>query len=240
VTPRRGHGWWPYLVPLFAFLLLGEISGRVPEAFGAWFLPARVLVPAALLAHYFSRGCYPELRTRPPGGAAGLALDVLVGLAGAAVWMAPYVWVDHGALPAFMRPDPDGFDPQMLGHGLAPLALSLRLLGYAVVTPFAEELFVRSWLARWLEVFDSGRDFRAVPIAHPSWRSFAGVTAFFTAGHVLWEWPVAVLWVVGTQLWFYRRRHLGSLVVVHAVSNLAIFVTVLLAARSGRDLWYFL
>jgi len=240
VTPRPGHGWWPYLVPLFTFLFLGEISGRVPEPFGAWLLPARVVVPAALLAYFFSRGAYPELRTPPPGGAAGLTLDELVGIVGAAVWMAPYLWLDHAALPGFLRPKPDGFDPELLGVGWAPLALSLRLLGYALVTPFAEELFVRSWLARWLEVFDSGRDFREVPIAHASRRSFAGVVVFFTVGHVAWEWPVAVLWVIGTQLWFYRRRHLGSLVAVHAASNLAIFVAVVLAGRSGRDLWYFL
>jgi hypothetical protein len=155
--------------------------------------------------------------------------------------MAPYVGLDHAALPAFMRPDPEAaFDPQGLGEGLLPLALSLRLLGYAAVTPFAEELFVRSWLARWLEVFDSPRDFRDVPIAQWSVRSFVGVALFFTAGHAVWEWPVAVLWVVGTQLWFYHRRHLGSLVVVHAASNLAIFVAVVVAARSGFDLWYFL
>jgi CAAX prenyl protease-like protein len=240
VTQRSGHGWWPYLGPLFAFLLLGEISARLPGPFGAWLLPARVAVPAVLLAYFFSRGAYPELRTPLPGGAPGLGLDALVGLAGAAVWMAPYLWFDHMALPPFMRPDPDGFDPELLGAGFVPLALSLRLVGYGVVTPFAEELFVRSWLARWLEVFDSGRDFRDVPIAHRSWRSFAGVVVFFTAGHAVWEWPVAVLWVVGTQLWFYRRRHLGSLVVVHAASNVAIFVAVVLAARGGRDLWYFL
>jgi hypothetical protein len=57
---------------------------------------------------------------------------------------------------------------------------------------------------------------------------------------VPWEWPVAVLWIVGTQLWFYRRRHLGSVVLVHATSNFAIFVAVLLADGTGLDLWYFL
>lgn len=241
MTRRRGHGWWPYLAPLFAFLLLGEVAGRLPEAISPWLMPVRVAVPAALLAAFLARGEYPELRAPIPGGALGLAQDALVGVAGAGLWMAPYVWLDHGALPPFLRPDPEaGFDPAMLGAGLAPLALSLRLLGYAVVTPFAEELFVRSWLARWLEVFDSSRDFRDVPIAHRSLRSFVGVVVFFTAGHVVWEWPVAVLWVIGTQLWFYRRRHLGCLVVVHAASNLAIYVAVLLAARGGRDWWYFL
>jgi CAAX prenyl protease-like protein len=241
VTRRRGHGWWPYLAPLFAFLLLGELAGRLPEAASAWLLPLRVGVPAALLVIFFRRGAYPELRAPLPGGVRGLGLDALVGGAGAALWMAPYLCLDHAALPTFLRPDPEaGFDPEMLGAGLAPLALGLRLVGYAVVTPFAEELFVRSWLARWLEVFDSPRDFRDVPIGHWSLRSFVGVVVFFTAGHVAWEWPVAVLWVVGTQLWFYHRRHLSALVVVHAASNLTIFVAVVLAARAGHDLWYFL
>jgi CAAX prenyl protease-like protein len=241
VPVRRGHGWWPYLLPMFSFLLLGEISGRLPEAIAAWFLAPRVLVPAALLVHFFRQGEYPELRTPPPGGAVGLAQDALVGLVGAAIWMAPMVWLGRDAFPEFLRPAPDaGFDPTLLGEGFVGLALALRFAGYAGVTPFAEELFVRSWLARWLEVFDSRRDFRSVPIAQPGLRSFLGVVLFFTASHVPWEWPVAVLWVVGTQLWFYRRRHLGSVVVVHATSNLAIFVAVLLADAAGLDLWYFL
>jgi CAAX prenyl protease-like protein len=241
VASRRGHGWWPYLVPIFAFLLLGEVGGRLPTSLAPWMLPLRVLVPGVLLAYFVSRGAYPELASAAPGGLRGSLLDVAVGLAGAAVWMAPYVAFDHAALPGWLRPNADaGFDAQMLGPGREGIALALRLTGYALVTPFAEELFVRSWLARWLEVFDSPRDFRDVPIAHYSARSLVGVVVFFTAGHVPWEWPVAVLWVLGTQLWFYRRRHLGALVRVHATSNLAIFVAVLAADRAGVDLWYFL
>jgi len=241
VPARRGHGWWPYLLPMVSFLLLGEIAGRLPDSAAAWIFPLRVIVPALLLVHFFRQGEYPELRTPPPGGAAGLAQDVAVGLVGAAVWMGPTVWLGRDAFPAFLQPAADaGFDAALLGEGAVGLALALRLVGYAGVTPFAEELFVRSWLARWLEVFDSRRDFRSIPIAHRSRRSFVGVVLFFTVSHVPWEWPVAVLWIVGTQLWFYRRRHLGSVVVVHAASNLAIFVAVLLADRAGWNLWYFL
>jgi CAAX prenyl protease-like protein len=207
----------------------------------AWFLPLRVIVPAAFLVAFFRRGEYPELRTWPPGGAFGVAQDVAVGILGAAVWMAPTVWLGRDAFPAFLQPAADaGFDPTLLGEGGVGLALGLRVAGYAGVTPFAEELFVRSWLARWIEVFDTPRDFRSIPIAHPSLRSFVGVLVFFTISHAPWEWPVAVLWIVGTQLWFYRRGHLASVVVVHAASNLSIFVAVLLADQAGLDLWYFL
>jgi hypothetical protein len=241
VTARRGHGWWPYLTPIFSFLLLGALLSRLPEAAAARGFPALVLVPAALLAFFFARGEYPELRSAPPGGLAGLALDFLVGVAGAGLWMAPYVVLGLDALPGWMRPGPtDAFDPGLLGPANVALALGLRAFGYGVVTPFAEELFVRGWLARWIEVFDSNRDFRSIPIGNASLRSFTGVVVFFTISHAPWEWPVAVAWIVGTQLWFYHRRHLGALVAVHAGSNLGIFAAVLVASRHGYDLWYFL
>jgi hypothetical protein len=72
------------------------------------------------------------------------------------------------------------------------------------------------------------------------------VSVSFTLSHVQWEYPVAVLWIVGTQLWFYRRKHLAALVAVHAGSNLSIFFAAWALAhglvdRSGApfDLWFF-
>jgi membrane protease YdiL (CAAX protease family) len=94
---------------------------------------------------------------------------------------------------------------------------------------------VRGWLARYADVFDGPEDFRDVPIARYSFRSFATVVIFFTLSHLRWEWPVAVVWIVLTQIWFYRRRHLLPLVLVHAASNLSIFVFVLLANGHIRD-----
>ena len=106
---------------------------------------------------------------------------------------------------------------------------------------------MRSWLLRYADVFDKNVDFRDVPIARFGWRSFITVVVFFTVSHVTWEWPVAVLWVVGSQLWFYHRKHLASLVIVHAGSNLSIFFFVLamsgqLSDRAGMpiDLWFFI
>ncbi len=122
----------------------------------------------------------------------------------------------------------------------------MRGVGYGLVTPFMEELFVRSWLIRYIDVFDKPDDFRDVPVGQFSWRSFIVVVLFFTGSHVPWEWPVAVPWVVGTLLWLYYRKNVMSLVIAHAGSNLGILVFVLLQDGKWLDsegnplsLWFF-
>ena len=253
MAKRAGHGWWPYWAPLFSLLILIEIAGRTPEDWQAIFLPLKVVIPGGLFAWFYTRGAYAELRGWRPSGRE-LLLDTMVGVIGGAVWIAPYLialrfdpplWA---ALPEFFQPTPeDAFDANQLGQGLVGAALVLRLLGYAAVTPFIEEVFVRSWLARFADVFDQRIDFRDVPMARFSRRSFWIVVVFFTASHAPWEYPVAVLWIVGTQLWFYHRRQLGALVVVHAASNLSIFLFVWL--MDGRwlgpdglpqSIWFFI
>ena len=143
--------------------------------------------------------------------------------------------------------EPGAFDPQPLGPSLAWLAFTLRAVGYGIVTPFIEELFMRSWLLRYAEVFDKRRDFRNVPIAHFSWRSFAIVLGFFVLSHVQWEWPVMFVWGLGTMLWFYHRKHIAPIILVHAVTNLAIFGFVVLfdgrlldGAGEPISLWFFI
>ncbi len=250
---RQDHGWWAYWGPLMSFLVLGEIAGRFPESVQPAFLPLKVAVPGLLFAYFFFvRGAYPELRTYKPG-VPWLLFDFAVGVLGGALWMAPYIaalQVDPPAwqvLPEFMQPDPsDGFDRAQLGESLVWLTLLLRFIGYAIVTPFAEEVFIRSWLMRFAEVFDREVDFRRIPMAHFTWRSFWIVVVFFTVSHVPWEWPVAVPWIVLTQLYFYWRKELGALVALHAGSNAGILLFVWitdgrLTGAGGRllDLWFF-
>jgi CAAX prenyl protease-like protein len=239
VGRAEGHGWWPYLLPYFGFGIAIEVSNRVPDAWGPFMLAVKAVVPGALILFFFVRGRYPELRGDAGGGAA-LGLDVLVGLASAVMWVAPYL-----LLPS-LAPDVEGFDPEQAGASLAPLVLGLRMLGYAAVTPFMEELFLRSFLMRYSDVFDESADFRDVPIGRFTWRSFLVVCIGFTLTHQPWEWPVAVPWIVLTTLWFYRRRHLMAMVVVHAVANASILLFVMAASGAFRDadgnplsLWFF-
>ncbi len=237
---RQGHGWGAYWLPFLAFMLVISVGGKLPEGLRAYVLPLQVAAPLGFLLFYYHRGHYPELRAYP-FGFKGFALDFGVGLAGAALWMAPYLWIDS------MRPEEPGFDPAVFGASLVPLALFVRAVGYGVVTPFMEELFVRSWLVRYVDVCDKPDDFRDVPIGRFRWRSFVIVAVWFTFSHVSWEWPVAIAWVVLTMLWFYYRKNLLSLVITHAGSNLGILAFVIL--QSGRwvdgegkaiSLWFFI
>jgi CAAX prenyl protease-like protein len=253
MADRRGHGWWPYLAPLFSFLLVLELGGRAPGSLRGVFLVLQVAVPAGLFLFFLRRGSYPELRGYPDRPAA-VVQDALVGIVGGLLWMAPFVALEWGkpafwaAWPQWLRPSPeDAFDPDLLGPAFAGGVLALRLIGYGVVTPFVEELFVRSFLPRYAEVFDRPDDFRDVPLGRFRPFAFAVVVVFFTFSHMPWEWPVALAWITGTQLWFYHRKSLGALVMVHAGSNLSIFLIVWATAghlvdRAGAplDLWFFL
>jgi len=241
---RRDHGWWPYLLPYMSFLLLVEIGRRTPESAALLMLILKPGVPAALLLLFWRQGRYPELRGFRL--AAGVLGDVAVGLASAALWMAPFL-LSAGIRDATGVDPSSGFDPDMLGPDAAALALGLRLVGYAAVTPFFEELFIRSFVMRVADVYPGPGDFRDVPVARFTLRSFVVGCLVFTAGHLSWEWPVALLWVAGTNLWFYRRGHVGAVIVVHAVANAAVWAVVVgtggqWPTGSGDPLpiWFFL
>jgi CAAX prenyl protease-like protein len=245
---RAESGWLPYLAPYFAFLVITELQAR-PFGEGSlllWLL--RVAVPTGLLLHYFRRGSFPELRGFRPT-AAGVGGDVLLGIAIAALWVVPF---EVGWLA---KPEAASrFDPDQLGPALREVVLGLRLFGFAAVTPFLEELFVRSFLIRAAQLIrisprsidlDLDADFRDLPVARFAWQGFLVTVLFFTFSHVQWQWPVALLTGVAWNLWLYQRGHLLPLVISHAVANLCIFLlTVLGSGRlqdaQGRllDLWY--
>ncbi len=239
---RRGTGWGPYLWPYMSFLLLREVQVRLPHDLAPYMQLFRIVLTAALLLFFFLRGDYPELRGWRPT-LPGVVQDLLMGLATTALWVAPYLVFQR--LP---RPDPQAaFYPYALGTQFAPVFVAFRFAGFAAVTPYMEELFIRSFLIRYLDVFDTSEDFRDVPMARFRWRSFLGTWLAFTVSHLPWEYPVAAATGLLWNLWLYRRKHLASLVLVHAVTNASLFLLVAIA--SGRlhgpqgqvlDLWYFL
>ncbi len=228
---RSGPDWLPYFAPMLAFagvLLLGDYA---PAGYDLPLLALRVLAPGLAFLYFFRAQAYPELAEFRPGASA--LLDILVGLAVSALWVGPYLlWPD-------LRPEPaEGFNPSVAGEANRIWMLGLRLLGFALVTPFVEELLVRSYLIREAEVFnDDDPDFRRIPIGRFAWTGFLFTLVWFTFTHAQWEWPVAFAACVVYNLWLYRRKHIGSLVLAHATTNVALFFLVVSAPE---NLWFFL
>ena len=59
---RSGHGWWPYVVPYVAFLLMSEIAGRLPDGADPWVLFFKPAITLGLILWFVAQGAYPEWR----------------------------------------------------------------------------------------------------------------------------------------------------------------------------------
>lgn len=244
--PRRRAGCWAYLAPMLSFLVLAETGRRAAEDWQPILLAARVVVPLGLLIWFWRRGEYPELKFRVT---AMTIVDAVLGVALAALWMTPYVVVPG------LRPVEEvaPFDPAMAGAALVPLVLTTRMIGYAFVTPLMEELFMRSFLIRFVEVLDEPeKDFREIGIGQFGWRSFAAVIVVFLATHVSWEWVVMFPWAIITTVWLYFRKDVFAVVVVHAATNASILLAAIFLSgtfparpdqpedvREKLSLWFF-
>ena len=243
---RLERSYAPYAGPLFAFLLIASLTSDVAASATHWVLIAKAVVPAALVIYFLVRGAYPELRSwRAP--ARLWLLDVLVGVASAALWIVPYLVFSFdfgdGALSPFGPDRSKGFDPHVMGSEYATLLLGLRFVGFALVIPIVEELFVRSFVMRFVQEYETNKDFHTLPVGRYTRWSLWITALVFTLGHVPWEWWVALPWFVLTTLWFYKRRSIVSVIVVHAVANATIFWFAVTNGTAGPGMspaWYFL
>jgi CAAX prenyl protease-like protein len=244
MNPRdqEGHGWWPYVLPYVSFLLMSEVAARLPDSADPFVLFAKPAVTLGIIFWFWTRGAYPELRdSRQRVRFAGGVQDILVGLALTVVWVTPFI-----VFPA-MRPESGGeFNPAMAGDEFVTTLLLVRLFGYALVTPIFEELFIRSFVMRIADVWNTDGDFRDQPIARYTARSMFVTVVVFSLGHVPWEWWVCVPWIVLSNFWFYHRRSLAALMLVHGVTNatllaLAVFGGELIRNADGSafSFWFF-
>jgi CAAX prenyl protease-like protein len=109
---------------------------------------------------------------------------------------------------------------------LTTLMLVLRTARATLLVPIIEELFWRGWLPRWLQ--DSR--FARIPLGQYTPFAFWGTAVLFAAEHGPF-WDVGLLCGIIYNWWMRRTRSLGDLMLVHAVTNLALSVYVILTGR---------
>ena len=119
--------------------------------------------------------------------------------------------------------NPTGFNPAefSLGPVSEKTVLAIRILGAALVVPFMEELFWRSFLMRYLV----NSNFQAVRLGTFTWFSFMAVTLLFGLEHYRIIQGIVAGAVFG--LLVIKQKNLGGAIISHAVTNLGLGIYVL-------------
>ena len=187
------------LIPFGALMAARLIA----PAFGEgqyWITAALVALPTAALVFY-RRLLISEFKRID-------AMPVLIGLAVGAAWIAT-------------QPAPTAAGA--IGDWLAqatPLEaagwLALRVFGFALIVPIAEELAFRGYLHRAL----SARAFETAPPARFGWLAFIVTSAAFGALHE--RWLAGALAGAAFSLALYRSGSLSGAVAAHIAANAAI------------------
>jgi uncharacterized protein len=132
------------------------------------------------------------------------------------LWIAPdvlipgyrhHVWFENWLFGEFTP----GLTEAARAH---PAVIWLRAARAIVFAPFAEELFWRAWMMRWI-VRD---DFLTVPLGAYSPSGFWIVALLFGFEHGP-QWDVGLIAGVVYNWWMVRTRSLGDLILVHALTN---------------------
>ncbi len=158
-----------------------------------------------------------------------LAAGLTAGLAVCGLWVAPEystwyrTWLElpFGEPPPPVSPSP--YEPSVCGW---PLTL-VKLVGSAFVIAPVEEVFFRSFLYRRLQA----RDFRAVPLSRFDLSAFMWTVFIFTLEH---DRPVVAALAGAAYGFLAMRFGLGSAIVAHVVTNLALGLHVIF-----RGEWWF-
>lgn len=240
VTPGQAH-----TAPLAVFILLSALvpvlaveNTMLPwwrHAPEHWVYPLQTLVTGALLLLFRGRYTFAPVR--------GLWPAVLLGVVGIAWWCLPALTWQHLHATGVVVPEwggwlglaerKDGFDPSLFSeHAFWYVsALAMRFIRMVIIVPFAEEIFWRGFLMRYVQAGDGM--FQRMPFGRHSWRAFVITTVAFMLVHDRTDWLGALGFGSLMYLLAVRTKSLAACVVMHAVANLLLGIYVLETQQWG-------
>jgi hypothetical protein len=209
----------PWVGPFAVFMVWLAVDRYLPIANPGKELLRDIVLLASIVG--FSRGVVP--RAAPHWLASiGVGLGVFV------LWVAPDLLVPSWRAHWLFQNSITGqLKTSIPPTELAPLMLALRTARAALLVPVIEELFWRGWLVRWLQ--DSS-NFERVAVGVFTPFAFWATALLFAAEHGPF-WEVGLLCGIIYNLWLWRTRSLGDLIVVHATTNLALSLYVIATQR---------
>lgn len=195
----------------------------------AWAYAIRTLATAlvGIIAYIFLVRHRQTTTHQPPTAnhqlpTTNLLIAIVAGLIVCLLWIAPdsctwyRTWLcwPIGSLPDVPTASP--YDPATCGWTLT----IIKLIGSAFVIAPVEEVFFRSFLYRWLQ----NRDFASVPLSRFDLSAFLWTVFLFTLEH---DRPIAAAMAGGAYGLLAIRCGLGSAIIAHVVTNLALGLHVI-------------
>jgi CAAX prenyl protease-like protein len=210
----------PLIAPFMVYLALLGLVYAVPPAWQPGVIALRGV--ASLAAVWVFR------RHLPPWGRAHWPVVIVGGALVAWGWVVGQDFFDRldlgGRLP-LMPGEKLTVDPRaQLGAGSVFWSTWwLRMIVACTAVPVVEELFWRAFLLRALIDW---HNFERVPLGTFSWVAFLGTSVISTMQHPD-NWGVSILcWMVFNAV-FYWTRSILCLVLLHAYTNLVLYLIVL-------------
>ncbi len=209
----RMEGAWKYIVPFSIYIFVGDIARFVFTGFEQYQVfigyTLRTFIVGFILLG--SRHRLPELRKKY------LSFDVLTIFIGMLIFV---LWVGlEGFYPQFFSAQAH-YDPTTFGSILMLILILVRFIGSVLVAPVIEELFIRSFLIRYI----ISPNWEDVPIGAYTFESFAIVALVFGFSH--YRWLPGLLTAILLNLLLYRKNNIVPCIVAHGVANLLLLIYV--------------
>lgn len=218
---ERANQSLAWVAPFAVFMLWLAVDKYLPIANPEKELLRDAVLVAGILG--FSRHLLPR-------SAPYWKRSIVLGVAVCAMWVAPdALFPGWRGSVLFQNGVTGHITTSIPPTDLTPLMLALRTARAALIVPVLEELFWRGWLPRWIQ----DTRFERIPLGQYTPLAFWATSLLFAAEHGPF-WEVGLVCGILYNWWMRRTRSLGDLVLVHAVTNLALSLYVI-----GTGRWSF-
>ena len=201
------------------FLVITYVEGSMVANYVWIYFAKMVLVTGALI---WARPTWRDITV----DAKLIPLGVISGLILFAVWIGLEKYLHYPHLG-----DRTAYNPfeKIPDPGLRMAFIAVRMFGLALLVPFMEEIFWRSFGLR----YASKNDFASMPVGTFNQAGAVICCTVFAFSHP--EWLSALIFAIAMTTLVYKTKGIFVCVVAHAVTNLALGIYVL--TQGAWTLW---
>ena len=207
------------MLPLALFLAITYAEGQSSANY-VWIYFAKIVV--VLGALIWAKATWRDIKIEPKQ----IPLGVISGLVLFAIWVCIEKAIHYPHLGERSAFNPFEKIPDV---GLRNAFIAVRFFGLALLVPFMEEIFWRSFLLR----YASQTNYQDLPIGKFTQAGAAISCVVFAAAHP--EWIPAVIFALAMTALVWKTKSIFLCVIAHAVTNLALGIYVI--TQGAWALW---